>query len=63
MVAERGLVLIYQTIRNWFLKFGTLYTKKLKAEKEWRDHWSMDEVYCRVGGGMAYLWRAVDQEG
>jgi putative transposase len=62
MIAERGLVLTYQTIRNWCLKFGTLYAKKLKAKKDWGDRWYMDEVYCRVGGEMVYLWRAVDQD-
>ena len=63
MMAERGLELTYETIRKWCLKFGTLYAKQLKAKKEWGDHWHMDEVYCRVGGEMVYLWRAVDQDG
>jgi putative transposase len=52
MIAERGLVLTYETIRNWCLKFGTLYAKKLKAKKDWGDQWYMDEVYCPVGGEM-----------
>ena len=63
MMAERGLTLSYESIRYWCLKFGLTYARKLKASKQWGDTWHLDEVYCRIGGEMMYLWRAVDQDG
>jgi len=63
MMAERGLSLTYETIRYWCLKFGMTYARKLKAGKQCGDTWHLDEVYCRIGGEMMYLWRAVDQDG
>jgi putative transposase len=63
MVAERGLTLSYESIRYWCIKFGLAYARKLKASKQWGDTWHLDEVYCRIGGEMMYLWRAVDQDG
>ena len=62
-MAERGLTLTYETIRYWCLKFGMTYARKLKVGKQWGDAWHLDEVYCRIGGEMMYLWRAVDQDG
>jgi len=63
MMAERGITLTYETIRYWCLKFGLTYARKIKASKQWGDTWHLDEVYCRIGGEMMYLWRAVDQDG
>ena len=63
MMAERGLTLSYESIRYWCLKFGLIYVKKLKASKQWGDTLHLDEVYCRIGGEMMYLWRAVYQDG
>ncbi len=63
IMAERGLTLSYESIRNWCLKFGFVYARKLKGSKQWGDNWHLDEVYCRIGGEMMYLWRAVDQDG
>ncbi len=63
MMAERGLILSYETIRYWCLKFGSLYVKQLKRAKSYGDTWHLDEVFCRIGGEMRYLWRAVDQDG
>ena len=63
MMAERGLALSYETVRYWCLKFGNQYTKQLKIAKSYGDTWHLDEVFCRIGGEMSYLWRAVDQDG
>jgi putative transposase len=35
MMAERGLMLTYETIRYWCLKFGSQYAKQLNKVKSW----------------------------
>ncbi|GHA80441.1 IS6 family transposase [Formosimonas limnophila] len=62
-MAERGLDLTYETVRYWCLKFGSQYAKRIKKHQQCGDRWHLDEVYCRIGGEMMYLWRAVDQDG
>ncbi len=59
-MAERGFDLTYETVRYWCLKFGSIYAKRIKKQQQWGDCWYLDEVYCRIGGEMMYLWRAVD---
>lgn len=61
---ERGMVLSYETIRRWCLKFGGEYARRLK----WRrvqpgDKWHKGEVFLSINGERRYLWRAVDQAG
>jgi putative transposase len=64
ILAARGIVVSYETIREWSLRFGRTYAKTLK----WRrpksgDKWFLDEVFVRIQGKLHYLWRAVDQYG
>ncbi|GHA79615.1 hypothetical protein GCM10009007_20710 [Formosimonas limnophila] len=59
-MAERGLELTCETMRYWCLKFRSLYAKHIKKHQHRGDQWHMDEVYCRIGDEMMYLWRAVD---
>jgi putative transposase len=33
----------------------------MRGFRQWQ--WHLDEMYVKVNGEMAYLWRAVDQEG
>jgi putative transposase len=63
LLAERGIIVSYKTIRHWCLKFGPDYAWKLKR-REGRpgDHWHLDEVFIRINGQQQYLWRAVDQD-
>jgi putative transposase len=44
--------------------FGPMITAQLRKRRP-KPHatWRLDEVYLRIGGRMAYLWRAVDAEG
>jgi putative transposase len=48
LLAERGIIVSYETIRLWCIKFDTLY---------------IDEVFVKINGKQQYLWRAVDQDG
>ena len=64
LLAERGIIVSYETIRRWCQKFGPDYVRKLKRrEGRLGDHWYLDEVFIRINGQQQYLWCAVDQDG
>ena len=64
MMLERGIVVSYETIRCWAIKFGPDYARRLKRKSpSHRDVWYLDEVVITITGEKRWLWRAVDQEG
>jgi len=64
LVAERGILVSYETIRLWCQKFGVDYVRKLKRRQgRLGDHWHLDEVFLRINGHLQYLWREIDQDG
>src|SRR6202790_1873449 len=64
LLAERGIIVSYETIRLWCQKFGPDYARKLKRRQgRLGDIWHLDEVFIRINGQQQYLWRAVDQDG
>ncbi len=64
LLAERGLIVSYETIRQWCRKFGTKYSRRLKRrEGRLGDTWHLDEVFLKIQGRRQYLWRAIDQDG
>lgn len=64
MLAMRGVVLTYETVREWCLKFGQTYAKNLRRRAPRPgDRWHLDEVFLKINGRIHYLWRAVDQDG
>jgi putative transposase len=64
LMAERGIVLTYETIRQWCLTFGQTYANELKRRRTRPgDKWHLDEVFLTINGKRSYLWRAVDQHG
>ncbi|MFL5283829.1 MAG: IS6 family transposase [Rhodopila sp.] len=64
ILAARGVVVSYESIRDWSLRFGRLFANALKRRRSRPgDKWFMDEVFLRIGGKQHYLWRAVDQDG
>jgi putative transposase len=64
LLAERGIIVSYESIRRWCLKFGSRYQRSLKRrEGQLSDDWFVDEVFVSIGGKQRYLWRAVDQDG
>jgi putative transposase len=64
ILAERGVIVSYESIRRWCLKFGASFAKKLRRRRPRPgDKWHMDEVFIRIQGELCYLWRAVDQDG
>jgi putative transposase len=63
---ERGIDVCHETIRYWWNKFGTKFSKEVKKKSKmfpsnWR--WHIDEVFVKINGKLHYLWRAIDHEG
>jgi putative transposase len=64
MLLERGILVSYETVRRWALKFGPAYARRLRRKKpSQRDIWHLDEVVVTIAGQKHWLWRAVDQDG
>ena len=64
LLAERGIVVSYEAIRQWTLKFGQQYANQLRRRRvRPGDKWHLDEVFIAINGKIHYLWRAVDQHG
>ena len=64
LLAERGIIVSYESIRLWCIKFGSKYTRRLKRKHQgFGDTFFLDEVFVKLGGKQHYLWRAVDQDG
>ena len=64
MLLERGILVSYETVRRWALKFGPAYARRLRRKTpSRRDIWHLDEVVVTIAGQKHWLWRAVDQDG
>ncbi len=64
LLAERGVLLTYETVRQWCLKFGQTYANGLRRRRPRPgDKWHLDEVFIQINGRQHSLWRAVDQDG
>ena len=64
IVAQHGIVVSYESIRAWGLRFGRAFANAHKRRQPRPgDKWHLDEVFLRIGGKQHYLWRAVDQHG
>lgn len=60
----RGVVVTYETIRQWCQKFGQTFADKLRRRRpQPGDKWHLDEVFLKINGQMHHLWRAVDRDG
>jgi putative transposase len=64
LMASRGIIVTYETIRQWTLKFGQGYANELRRRQPQRGGiWHLDEVVLTIKGKHHYVWRAVDQDG
>jgi putative transposase len=64
MLLERGIVVSYETVRRWAMKFGSSYARRLRRKTPSpRDIWHPDKVVITIAGQQHWLWRAVDQDG
>jgi putative transposase len=64
LLAERGIMVSYETLRRWVNHFGPMVAADLRKRRP-KPHtsWHLDEVYLKINGRLVYLWRAVDAEG
>jgi len=64
LLAQRGIIVSYETIRQWCRKFGAEYARILRHRQgRLGDIWYLDELFVTIQGQRQYLWRAVDQDG
>jgi putative transposase len=64
LLAERGVVVSYESIRQWCKKFGQTVASRLRRRRPRPgDRRYLDEVFIRIERVQRYLWRAVDQDG
>ena len=64
LLAERGITVTYETIRQWCLTFGLEYAQQLRRRRGRQgDTWYLDELFVTINGRLQYLWRAVDEDG
>lgn len=64
LLAERGIVVIHEAIRQWCTKFGSAYAVGLRRRRvRPGDKWHLNEVLLKTRGKRHWLWRAVDQDG
>jgi len=64
LLAERGVIVTYETIRQWCQKFGQADANELRRRRPRPgDKWHLDEVFVSINGAQHDRWRAVDQGG
>jgi putative transposase len=64
ILAGRGVIASFQSIRDWRTRFGRLFaTMPKRARPKPADEWFTDEVFIRIQGKLHCLWRTVDQDG
>ncbi len=64
LLAERGILVSYETVRRWVNHFGPMIAVDLRRRRS-KPHtlWHLDEVYLKIDGRLVHLSRAVDAEG
>ncbi len=64
LLAQRGITVSYETIRQWCRKLGIEYARTLRRRQGLLgDTWHLDELFVTIQGQRHCLWRAVDQDG
>ena len=58
MMAQRGVVVSHETIRQWCAKFGQTYANALRRHRARPgDKWHLEEVFITIQGTIHSLWR------
>ena len=59
LLAERGVTVSYEAIRQWYQTFGFDYAQRLRRRRgRLGDTWYLDELFVTIQGQRQYLWRA-----
>ena len=58
LLAERGIMVSYETVRRWVKHFGPVIAADLRRRRP-KPHstWHLDEVFIKIDGQLVYLWR------
>lgn len=63
-LAERGVIVSYESIRVWCQRFGPLIAARIRRDRPApSDKWHLDEVVIPINGVKHWLWRAVGANG
>ena len=64
LLAERSVVVSYETIRVWVARCGPQFSASIRRNRPRpADKWHLDEIVVRIGGVAHWMWRAVDANG
>ncbi len=64
LLAERGVIVSYESIWAWCQRFGTQIAAKIRRDRPVHaDKWHLDEVVISMRGRKHWLRRAVDANG
>ncbi len=64
LLAERGIDVSARTVLTWVQTFGPLLAEAARRRAHWIGRrWWVDEIYVRVKGQWACLYRAIDEAG
>jgi putative transposase len=56
LLADRGVTVSYEAVRQWCLNFGPSFAKKLRHRQgRLGDTWHLDEVFISIQGKRHYL--------
>ena len=64
MLAAHGIIVSYETVRQWARKFGQGFANQIRRRLPAAgDKWHLEKVVLTIAGVKHWLWRAVDQNG
>ncbi len=56
LLAQRGIIVSYETIRQWCRTFGPAYARILRRRQgRLGDTWYLDELFVNIQGRQQYL--------
>jgi putative transposase len=61
LLAARGIVVSYESIRSWVAKFGLKYAQVIRRDRPaTADKGHLDEVVIPINGKKYWVWRSID---
>ncbi len=64
LLAERGVIISRETVRNWVNRFGKHFADCLRRDRPRPNgKWHMDEIVVTIRGKKHWVWRAISADG
>ncbi len=61
LLAERGPVVSYETMRRWVSKFGPLFARELRRRRPRpTSRWHLDEMAAMISGAQFWIWNRAE---